>query len=57
MLKKRIIARIDIKNNFLIKGIGREGVKKIANPINAIKSYFDDGIDEISISRCNSFTI
>ena len=49
MLKKRIIARIDIKNNFLIKGIGREGVKKIANPIEAIKSYFKDGIDEISI--------
>lgn len=47
MLKKRIIARIDIKNEFVIKGIHLEGLRKIGNPIDLAKKYFESGIDEI----------
>ncbi len=46
----RIIARVDIKNNFVIKGINLEGLRKVGNPIELIKKYYLDGIDEIIIS-------
>jgi cyclase len=47
MLKKRIIARIDVKNEFVIKGIHLEGLRKVGNPITLAKKYYLDGIDEI----------
>ncbi|MCF6353662.1 MAG: imidazole glycerol phosphate synthase cyclase subunit [Candidatus Polarisedimenticolaceae bacterium] len=47
MLKKRIIARIDIKNEFVIKGIHLEGLRKVGNPNDMAKFYYDEGIDEI----------
>jgi cyclase len=47
MIKKRIIARLDIKNNYVIKGINLEGLRKVGEPINLAKSYYDQGIDEI----------
>ena len=28
----RLIARLDIKNNYVIKGINYEGLRKIGNP-------------------------
>ena len=43
----RIIARIDIKNNFVIKGINLEGLRKVGNPLELITKYYHDGIDEI----------
>tara|TARA_Y100000590_G_C15682912_1_gene1000489 strand:- start:1092 stop:1817 length:726 start_codon:yes stop_codon:yes gene_type:complete len=43
----RIIARIDIKNNFVIKGINLEGLRKIGNPIEIASKYYNEGIDEI----------
>ena len=45
----RIIARIDIKNNFVIKGINLEGLRKIGDPINIAKQYYLDGIDELLV--------
>ena len=45
----RIIARIDIKNNYVIKGINLEGLRKIGNPKPIIEKYYNDGIDEIII--------
>jgi len=45
--KKRVIARLDIKNENVIKGIHLEGLRKIGNPGEISKSYYDDGIDEI----------
>ena len=45
----RIIARIDIKNNHVIKGINLEGFRKIGEPKKIIEQYFNDGIDEIII--------
>ena len=47
MQKIRLIARLDIKNSFVIKGINLEGLRKIGDPIILSKKYYDDGIDEI----------
>ena len=47
MRNVRIIARLDIKNNFLIKGIHLEGLRKIGNPYEFANKYFHSGIDEI----------
>lgn len=43
----RVIARLDIKNNYLIKGIQLEGLRKLGNPKDFSKKYFDQGIDEL----------
>ena len=43
----RIISRIDIKNNFVIKGINLEGLRKIGDPLEIATRYYQDGIDEI----------
>ena len=47
MNKKRIIARLDVKNDFVIKGIHLEGLRKIGNPNEMAKKYYLQGIDEI----------
>jgi cyclase len=47
MNKVRIIARLDIKNEFVIKGIHLEGLRKVGDPISLAKKYYDEGIDEI----------
>jgi cyclase len=43
----RIISRLDIKNEFVIKGINLEGLRKIGNPVELARQYYLDGIDEI----------
>ena len=47
MLSKRIIARLDIKGNKLIKGVRFEGVRVIGDPNSAAKQYAKDGADEL----------
>jgi cyclase len=47
MNKVRIIARIDVKNEFAIKGIHLEGLRKVGNPNAMARNYYNDGIDEI----------
>lgn len=47
MIKKRLIARIDVKNEFVIKGIHLEGLRKVGDPNVLASSYYDGGIDEI----------
>lgn len=44
---KRIIARLDIKNNTLVKGISLEGLRVLGNPQYFSNQYFNSGIDEI----------
>jgi len=44
---KRIVARLDVKSNFLIKGVRFEGLRKIGDPASAALKYYEDGIDEI----------
>ncbi len=47
MIKPRIIARLDVKNDFVIKGIHLEGLRKIGDPNEIAKKYYSQGIDEI----------
>lgn len=47
MHKLRLIARLDVKNEFVIKGIHLEGLRKIGNPNELAKKYYESGIDEI----------
>ena len=43
----RLIARLDIKNNNLIKGINLEGLRVIGPAANYAKKYYFDGADEL----------
>lgn len=47
MKKLRMVARIDVKNEFVIKGIHLEGLRKVGNPNELAKKYYELGIDEI----------
>ena len=44
---KRIIARLDIKGQNLVKGIHMEGLRVIGSPEKFAKHYYDLGVDEI----------
>lgn len=46
-MKPRIIARLDIKNDDVIKGIHLEGLRKVGSPITLAKKYYAQNIDEI----------
>jgi cyclase len=48
-LPKRLVARIDVKNEFLVKGIQMEGLRKLGDPFDFVQRYSKDGIDEIVI--------
>jgi cyclase len=43
----RVIARLDVKAPFLVKGIQFEGFRKIGSPVDYAKLYYDQGCDEI----------
>lgn len=47
MHKIRIIARVDVKNEFVIKGVHLEGLRKVGNPNEMALNYYKNGIDEI----------
>ena len=47
MILPRIIARIDIKNNYVIKGIHLEGLRKVGDPNEFALKYYNQGVDEI----------
>jgi len=47
MKKSRVIARIDVKNEFAIKGIHLEGLRKVGDPNSLAKKYYEEGVDEI----------
>ena len=44
---KRIISRLDIKNNTLVKGVNLEGLRVLGDPREFILSYYRENIDEI----------
>jgi len=46
-LCKRLVARLDIKGNRLIKGIRFEGLRVIGDPLQHARAYASQGIDEI----------
>ena len=43
----RVISKLDIKGNNLVKGINLEGLRVLGNPEYFAKDYYDSGIDEI----------
>tara|TARA_B110001452_G_C15240915_1_gene429615 strand:- start:4256 stop:5017 length:762 start_codon:yes stop_codon:yes gene_type:complete len=47
MNNNRIISRLDVKNNHVIKGIQLEGLRKVGDPIELALKYFKQGADEI----------
>ena len=48
----RIIARLDIKNEDVIKGINFEGLRVVGKPNELAKKYYNDGADELIYSDC-----
>ena len=44
---KRIIPKIDIKGNSLVKGVNLEGLRVLGDPAIFAKKYYEDGADEI----------
>lgn len=46
-MNTRIIARLDVKNDFLIKGVQLEGLRKLGDPNEFAQRYYNAGIDEI----------
>ena len=47
MSKTRLTARIDIKNEYVIKGIQFDGLRKLGDPNEFAKRYYECGVDEI----------
>jgi cyclase len=45
--KVRLIARLDVKNNYLVKGVQLEGLRKMGDPNAFATDYYNQGIDEI----------
>ena len=43
----RLIARLDIKAPYLVKGVQLEGVRKLGHPNEFALKYYNEGIDEI----------
>ena len=48
----RIIPRLDIKNENVIKGINFEGLRVVGNPNEIAKKYYQEGADELIYSDC-----
>ena len=48
-LNLRIIPKIEIKNNNLVKGVNFEGLRSLGSPSDFIKKYYSEGADEIII--------
>lgn len=52
MGRVRLIARLDVKGSSLIKGIQLEGLRKLGDPNQFAKRYYEAGIDEILYMDC-----
>lgn len=47
MKNKRLIARLDVKNDALVKGIHLEGLRALGSPKSFAELYYQEGVDEI----------
>jgi cyclase len=45
----RLIPRLDIKNDYVIKGINLEGLRKVGKPLDLLEKYYKEGADEICL--------
>ena len=43
----RLIARLDVKSPYLIKGVHLEGLRKVGDPQTFAQRYYNEGIDEL----------
>lgn len=43
----RLLSRLDIKNDFVIKGIQLEGLRKVGRPMELAQRYYEQGIQEL----------
>jgi cyclase len=50
----RVIAKIDVKSSFVIKGVNFEGMRKIGKAKFFAKKYFKAGVDELIINDVNA---
>ena len=46
-LKNRIIPKLDIKGNSLVKGVNLEGLRVLGRPEKFAKMYYESGADEL----------
>ena len=46
----RLISKLEIKNDYVVKGINFEGIRKIGSPEDIAIDYYNQGIDEIIFS-------
>ena len=47
--KIRVIPKLEIKNQYLIKGIRFEGLRKLGDPVKFAEEYYNNGADQINI--------
>lgn len=52
MQKIRIVARLDVKNEYVVKGIQFDGLRKLGKPEEFARTYYEAGIDEIIYTDC-----
>lgn len=45
--KIRLIARLDVKDEYLVKGIQYEGLRKLGDPHDFAEKYYRQGVDEL----------
>ena len=50
MTARRVIARLDLKNSDVVKGIQLEGFRKVGNPAELAEKYTLDGADELVLT-------
>jgi cyclase len=46
-MKTRIIAKLDVKPPFVVKPVHFEGLRKVGQPAEMAKKYYEQGIDEV----------
>jgi cyclase len=47
VVPRRIIARLDVKNGRVVKGIMMEGVQPVGDPVEMSRAYYEQGADEL----------
>ena len=43
----RLIAKLEIKNGYVVKGLMMEGVQRVGDPVTYARRYYNEGADEL----------
>jgi cyclase len=46
-IPNRLIAKLEVKNGYVVKGLMMEGVQRVGDPIAYAKRYYNEGADEL----------